>query len=229
MNEKGESTMEESNKKFWNRFAGLYAPFVKNMDRMYDDVCKQIAKDLTPEMKVLELACGTGQITFRLADKVKVWDATDFSEKMIEEIKRQGSSPGLEFSVQDATCLPYENHTYDAVVIANALHIMPHPEKALAEISRVLKPRGILFAPTFVQSKNIGFRIRMGFLELFGFKIFHKWTSGEYVQYIETHGLKVLEYPVMGSTFAPICCLSAKKANHKKSNIPLTNHTVVVQ
>ena len=203
--------MEETNQKFWNRFAGMYAPFVKNMDRMYDEACKQIARDLTPQMKVLELACGTGQLTFRLSDKVKSWEATDFSEKMIEEVNRKGSRPGLEFSVQDATCLPYENLTYDAVVISNALHIMPQPEKALKEISRVLKPQGILFAPTFVQSKNIGFRIRMKFLELFGFKIFHKWTTGEFVQYIEAHGFKVVEYQEIGSKFAPLCCLSAKK------------------
>lgn len=203
--------MEETNKKFWNRFAGIYAPFVKNLDRMYDEVCEQIAKDLNLQMQVLELACGTGQLTFRLADKVKSWEATDFSEKMIEEIRRKESRSGLQFSVQDATCLPYEKDTYDAVVISNALHIMPHPEKALAEISRVLKPQGMLFAPTFVQSKNIGFRIRMRFLELFGFKTFHKWTTGEFVQYIETHGFKVVEYHVMGSKFAPICCLTAKK------------------
>lgn len=203
--------MEESNKKFWNRFAGIYAPFVKNLDCMYDDLCKQIAKKLNSQMEVLELACGTGQLTFRLADKVKNWEATDFSEKMIEEVKRKGRKPNLCFSVKDATCLPYEDQTYDAVVISNALHIMPHPEKALAEISRVLKLQGMLFAPTFVQSKNIGFQIRMRFLELFGFKTFHKWTTEEFVQYIEAHGFKVVEYHVMGSKFAPICCLTAKK------------------
>lgn len=43
------------------------------------------------------------------------------------------------FSVQDATSLPYTSGTFDAVVISNALHIMPEPEKALKEIRRVLK------------------------------------------------------------------------------------------
>lgn len=40
--------------------------------------------------------------------------------------------------------------TFDVVVIANALHIMPAPDPAMKEIYRVLKKGGILFAPTFV-------------------------------------------------------------------------------
>ena len=61
----------------------------------------------------------------------------------------------ISFSVQDATKLTYNSEEFDVVVIANALHIMPEPNKALAEIHRVLKPNGILFAPTFVYEKKI--------------------------------------------------------------------------
>lgn len=48
-------------------------------------------------------------------------------------------------------------------MIANALHIMPEPEKALGEIYRVLKDGGYLFAPTFVQfsDKKVGFRMKL--------------------------------------------------------------------
>ena len=47
---------------------------------------------------------------------------------------------------------------FDAAVISNALHIMPEPEKALAEIRRVLKPGGILIAPTFMAVGSISDR-----------------------------------------------------------------------
>ena len=50
--------------------------------------------------------------------------------------------------------MTYEDEKFDVVVIANALHIMPQPEKALKEIHRVLKKDGILFAPTFVYKKG---------------------------------------------------------------------------
>jgi ubiquinone/menaquinone biosynthesis C-methylase UbiE len=49
--------------------------------------------------------------------------------------------------VADATALPYADDSFDAVLIANALHVMPEPEKALREIDRALRLGGILIAP----------------------------------------------------------------------------------
>ena len=79
--------------------------------------------------------------------------------------KRQNIS----FSVQDATRLTYNSEEFDVVVIANALHIMPEPNKALAEIHRVLKPNGILFAPTFVYEKRY-YKTDIFIMKLLGFK-----------------------------------------------------------
>lgn len=88
-------------------------------------------------------------MSVRLAGSVKLLEATDFSKKMISQAKAKTHSSRLHFSVQDATNLPYADKTSDAVIISNALHIMPNPEKALSEIRRVLKQDGILIAPTF--------------------------------------------------------------------------------
>ena len=46
---------------------------------------------------------------------------------MIAQAKLKPRGAGLHFSVQDATSLPYADETFDAVLIANALHIMPRP------------------------------------------------------------------------------------------------------
>ena len=56
---------------------------------------------LTGDMNVPEPACGSGQRSFRL------WDATDFSENMIAEARKQPCSSRLHFSVQVAAALPY--------------------------------------------------------------------------------------------------------------------------
>lgn len=163
------------NKKFWQRFAKFYSPFMeKGNGKLYDEICAEISAKLHPDMTVLELACGSGQITFRLAGKVKRWDATDFSPNMIAEARKQFVPANLHLSVQDATNLPYEDESFDAVVIANALHIMPEPDKAMAEICRVLKPGGMLFAPTFVHGSGTGFMLRTKILELAGFHVFSK-------------------------------------------------------
>lgn len=91
----------------------------------------------------------------QLAGSVKMLEAADFSEEMIREAKKHPSSARLHYSVQDATNLTYADASFDAVVISNALHIMPEPEKALAEIRRVLKQDGILFAPTFTAAESL--------------------------------------------------------------------------
>lgn len=206
------------NKKFWQRYAPIYAIFMKNADKSYDEISKKVAGYLNKDMKVLELACGTGQLTFRLADKAKSWEATDFAENMIKEakasyMKGNRKMDGLKFSVQDATNLSYEDASFDAVMIANALHIMPEPEKALAEIKRVLKKDGILYAPTFVHGESVRFKMRMKLIELFGFKAFLKPTIPEFVEFIQNMEFQVMGHDRIGSELAPLCCLIAKKSN----------------
>lgn len=203
------------NKSFWERYAPIYSKFMKSADKAYVEIVKRVRPYINSKMKVLELACGTGIFSFMLAEYAKSWEATDFSEKMISEAKAAQKKKkvivGLNFSVQDATNLPYENGRFDAIMIANALHIMPDPEKALSEIKRVLKKDGLLFAPTFVHGEGAGFALRTGLIELFGFKAFLKPTNAEFAEFIEKNGFTVMECEKIGSKVAPLCCLIAKK------------------
>ena len=201
------------NKQFWQRVASLYSPFMeKGNGRLYDDICAEISSKLRKNMNVLELACGSGQLTFRLADQVERWEATDFSPNMISEAQKQFVPANLHFDLQDATDLPYADGSFDAVVIANALHIMPEPDKAMAEICRVLKNGGALYAPTFVHGEGAGYHIRIKLMNLIGFKTYSKWSAEEFEKYIEKHGFQVEVMTVIGSTLTPLCCLIAKKA-----------------
>lgn len=205
------TAMDHENKQFWQKMAKLYAPFMKSSDKLYADICRRIELQLNRRMNVLELACGSGQLSFRLATKVQLWEATDFSENMIDEARKQAGSNRLHFSVQDATNLPYAPETFDAVVIANALHIMPHPDKALTEIHRVLKPGGLLFAPTFIHGKGAGFRLHSRILELAGFRVFSKWSEAEFADYIGRHRFAVCKHECLGKSIAPLCYLEAQK------------------
>lgn len=85
--------------------------------------------------------------------------------------------------VSYALRFPYAPDTFDAVVISNALHIMPSPEKALAEIRRVLKPDGVLIAPTLTAAGSVSGRIKIRFMEFSGFRVFHKWKPQEYLDF----------------------------------------------
>ncbi|HWQ76472.1 MAG TPA: class I SAM-dependent methyltransferase [Syntrophomonas sp.] len=202
---------DQSNKQFWQRMAKLYAPFMRSSGPLYEEIARHCRPYLAKDMCVLELACGSGQLTFRLAESVRCWEATDFSEKMIAEAKKRSVSPNLTFAVRDATALPYPDESFDAVLIANALHIMPEPDKALLEIHRVLNPGGILMAPTFIWGTDARQQISEKLMALGGFRVLHRWSTGAFTDYVQQRGFTVLEQNAMGGSIRPLCCLIARK------------------
>ena len=105
---------------------------------------------------MLELACGTGLISQRLAGSVKSLEATDYAPEMIAEARKKVHSVRLHFSVQNATCLPYAPGSFDAVVIANGLHVIPDPEKVLSE-AHCAEIRWTLLAPTLSMARASAF------------------------------------------------------------------------
>lgn len=202
---------ENTNKNFWEKVAKMYTPMQERKNaKLYKELCEIISKSLDKNMQVLELACGTGQLTFPLCKKVAGWEATDFSERMIEEAKVRVFNLPVTFSVQDATNLPYEDERFDTVVIANALHIMPNPDKALSEIGRVLKKGGLLIAPTFVYDGKTN-KIRIWLMERVGFRSFHKWKSDEYVEYVCKKGFDIIDSSLIVGEMLPECILICKK------------------
>lgn len=154
--------MTSDNKQFWQKTAWFYGLAMKSSAPLYRKIADRIRPQLKPDTQVLELACGSGQLSRLLAPAAGHWRATDFSPAMIEAAKKQPGCSALEYGVQDATQLPWDDQTFDVAVIDNALHIMPHPELALAEICCVLKPAGLMFAPTFVHSESAGFKPESG-------------------------------------------------------------------
>ena len=193
----------------------IYAPFYdftrkferKAYEKMYANIRKTIKNK-----NVLELATGTGIIARNVADSAKHITATDFSEKMIEQAEKNIKIGNIDFSVEDACNLPYNNNTYDVVIIANALHIMPNPEKALAEIKRVLKPDGVLIAPTYVWgAMSLRQRLSAIFLRLFGFKVEHSWEKGSYIKYLSDNGWKCTASEVLNACY-PLCYAECEKS-----------------
>ena len=186
---------------FWDKHAKIYNRFMRRdaaaYERMYELLLPVVRRKT-----VLELATGTGLIVKNIVRAASYIVATDASEEMIAEAGRDNHSAKLHFSVQDMFCLPYANGSFDVVIVSNALHIVPHPEKALAEIRRVLKDDGVLVAPTFTHAGNtLRGGIRLFFMKLAGFPLHSKWTSEEYLCFLRQNGWTVRKSAVLKASF----------------------------
>lgn len=200
--------MGNSNTKFWDNTAFLYSNFMKNNDAVYCDVCTKISPYFNADSDVLEIACGTGQFTKLLSSQSKTFIATDFSSKMIENCSRLEISNNVSFTVEDATNLSFADNSFDIVLMANAMHIMPNPEIALKEIKRVLKSSGLLIAPTFIYDTKMP-KLREFFIEQIGFKPFNKWKSHEISKFVENNGYKVISNEIINGKPLSECIIIA--------------------
>ena len=188
-------------KNFWDRNAGRYDRFMRKDGAAYEEMYELI-RPVVKDKTVLELATGTGLIAKGIVSSANHIEATDASPEMIAEAKRDNRSAKLHFSVQDMFRLPYADKSFDAVIVSNALHIVPQPEKALAEIHRVLKDDGVLIAPTFTHAESsFSGRVRAFIMKLMGFPLHSRWTSEEYLRFLRQNGWAVRKSAVLKASF----------------------------
>ena len=188
-------------KTFWDRNAGRYDRFMRKGRAAYDEMY-ELVRPIVRHKTALELATGTGLIAKHIVNAAAHIEATDASAEMIAEAKRDNRSAKLYFSVQDMFCPPYANQSFNVVIVSNALHIVPQPEKALAEIRRVLKDGGVLIAPTFTHAGNsFSGKVRAFFMKLAGFPLHSKWTSEEYLRFLRQNGWAVRKSAVLKASF----------------------------
>ena len=188
-------------KNFWDKNAGRYDRFMRKDRAAYDEMYELI-RPLVRHKTVLELATGTGLIAKHIVNVAAHIEATDASAEMIAEAKRDTRSAKLHFSVQDMFRLPYANQSFNVVIVSNALHNVPQPEKALAEIRQVLKDDGVLIAPTFTHAGNsFSGKAKAFFMKLAGFPLHSKWTSEEYLRFLQQNGWAVRKSAVLKASF----------------------------
>ncbi len=188
-------------KNFWDRNAKLYDWFMRKDKDAYEKLYALI-RPVVKEKTFLELAAGTGLISRNIVREAQMIEATDLSDEMIKEAQKCSSSAKLNFSVQNMFCLPYKDSSFDVVITANALHIVPNPEKALCEIRRVLKNDGVLIAPTFTHANNsVSGKLRTFFMRLIGFPLHSKWSDREYLDFLSQNGWQVQKSAVLKASF----------------------------
>jgi len=116
--------------------------------------------DLKPTDRVLDVACGTGDLTKAFADALarhgrKKQGAEfpvvglDFTPQMLDVAREKKATPLTEYIEGDAMDLPFDDASFDVVSIAFGIRNVSRPETALAEFRRVLRPGGRLIVLEF--------------------------------------------------------------------------------
>ena len=138
-------------------------------DRMRDDLFGErfhlaaLPAFADSEWTVGDLGCGTGQMTAALAPFVKHVIAVDASAAMLQAAKKRLQGFGnVELRRGDLEALPIDDARLDAATLALVLHHLPEPGSALAEVARVLKPRGRLLIVDMLPHDREGYRQQMG-------------------------------------------------------------------
>jgi ubiquinone/menaquinone biosynthesis C-methylase UbiE len=108
---------------------------------------------LPTDATILELGCGGGHLWRNIADKIPAgWNIilSDLSQGMVDAAWRNLVVTGRVFKFEqiNAESIPYQDGSFDAVIANHMLYHVPDCPKAIAEIKRVLRPNGRLFATT---------------------------------------------------------------------------------
>jgi len=122
------------------------------IDQRWRKKVVRLAK-ITPDDRVLDMACGTGDLTRALAAKhpAKVVGG-DFTPEMLDVARTKRSRPtddSIEYVHADATALPFEDDSFDVLTIAFGIRNVSDVPAALREFARVLSPGGRLLILEF--------------------------------------------------------------------------------
>jgi ArsR family transcriptional regulator len=134
---------QDSMRRYFDELAGKFGrQYVPG--RSWKGIAEALLK-LMPPMVIADLGAGEGTISQLMAQRAKRVIAIDNSEKMVEfgsELARKHNIANLEYRLGDIEDVPIRGGTVDLAFLSQALHHASHPERAIAEARRILKPGG---------------------------------------------------------------------------------------
>jgi ubiquinone/menaquinone biosynthesis C-methylase UbiE len=102
--------------------------------------------NIQPGTKVLDVACGSGNLAIPAAKKGADVTGVDIADNLVAVAKHRAADAGVQakFEVGDAEALPYQDNTFDIVMTMFGAMFAPRPEVVADELVRVCKPGGTI-------------------------------------------------------------------------------------
>jgi ubiquinone/menaquinone biosynthesis C-methylase UbiE len=144
--------MSETYRPDWNSFARANASqrWRQLSAAMGSDATRALVAEarISPGLQVLDVASGTGEPAISIATSMNGSGrvlATDISEAPLKIARQRAEQRGLtniDFTIADATALPFQDQTFDRITSRLGVMFFPDPKKAISEFHRTLKPNG---------------------------------------------------------------------------------------
>jgi SAM-dependent methyltransferase len=136
--------------------SGEYGRIARSFERGAEKFVERLG--LKPGMRVLDVACGTGNLTLPAARTGADVTGLDFAPNLIEEAKANAAAEGLNinFDVGDAEDMPYEDESFDVVISMFGAMFTPRPDVTASELKRVCRPGGLVAMANWRPESLIG-------------------------------------------------------------------------
>lgn len=164
----------------WDLAAPMYRWMLSIDYPGYRRLYRLIRAHLSTSMDVIEVGCGPGNVTVKVADACQHVTATDYAAQMIGQAQTHHARHNVDYRQADATNLPFADATFDAAYTVNMLHIVSDPRAVLAEAARVLTPNGRLIAATFTRDRTVRAWFATRLAPLVGHSQFFAWDDRAY-------------------------------------------------
>jgi ubiquinone/menaquinone biosynthesis C-methylase UbiE len=159
---------------FWDRIAERYSKQPIADEAAYQKKLGVTREYFRPDMRVLELGCGTGSTAILHAPYVGHIRAIDVSSKMLEIAQAKADADGIEnVSFERATIDEFTapEQTLDAVLALSILHLLEDRKAVIEKVYRLLRPGGIFVSSTTCAGRSLKYqplRLILPIARLFG-------------------------------------------------------------
>src|SRR5262245_11753173 len=136
--------------------SGDFGEVAKHLVPIAEEFMSRI--ELRPGMKVLDAACGTGNLAVIAARRGCQTSGLDIASNLITQARERARLDGLgiDFTEGDAEAMPYPDASFDAVVSMYGVMFAPRPERIVTELYRVTKPGGLIALANWTPEGFIG-------------------------------------------------------------------------
>ena len=209
-------TKAEKAARYWGKLADAYDESQLLAGSTYPPIIEKIKDEFMPHDRLLEVGAGTGILTVQVAPLVAHVTCTDIAPEMLEKAKAKlAGFDHVEYRVETATVLSFEDNSFDVVLCCNVLHQMVDPDAAVGEFHRVLRPGGKLLAITLtMEDMSLWAKVRTGIQYTTRFGIppaSHSFKLSTFSQLIADAGFDIVESELVTQEPFPTAYVSAIK------------------